>query len=47
MEAKVKAGETISLVDLANVVKVDKELGKDKPEKSPLSGCSLKQTRQG
>ena len=33
LEAKVKAGETISLVDLANAVKADKERGKGKPEK--------------
>ena len=36
LEAKVKAGETISLVDLANAVKADKERGKGaKPEKKP------------
>ena len=29
LEAKVKAGETISLVDLANAVKADKERGQE------------------
>lgn len=47
LEAKVKAGETISLVDLANAVKADKERGKEaKPERSPLSGRSLGLTRK-
>ena len=37
LEAKVKAGEQISLVDLANAVKADKERGKGaKPEKKAL-----------
>ena len=41
LEAKVKAGETISLVDLAEAVKADKERGKAaKTEKKPLSGRS-------
>ena len=42
MEAKVKAGETISLVDLAEAVKADKERGNaEKMEKKvPLSGRS-------
>lgn len=31
LEAKVKAGETISLVDLAEAIKADKERGKEKP----------------
>ena len=36
LEAKVKAGETISLVDLAEAVKADKERGKAvKTEKKP------------
>ena len=39
LEAKVKAGETISLVDLANAVKADKERGRAaKPEKKPWCG---------
>ena len=42
LEAKVKAGETISLVDLANAVKADKERGKDKPEKKPSIRAQLK-----
>lgn len=47
LEAKVKAGETISLVDLANAVKADRERGKEaKPERSPLSGRSLGLTRK-
>lgn len=47
LEAKVKAGETISLVDLANAVKADKENGKEaKPNGSPLSGHSLKPIRK-
>lgn len=46
LEAKVKAGETISLVDLANAVKADKERGKGKQERSPLSGRSLKRIRK-
>ena len=42
LEAKVKAGETISLVDLANAVKADKELGKAaKPEKKPSIRAQL------
>ena len=47
LEAKVKAGETISLVDLAEAVKADKERGKAaKTERSPLSGRSLEQTKK-
>ena len=42
LEAKVKAGETISLVDLANAVKADKQRGKDKPEKKPSIRAQLK-----
>ena len=43
LEAKVKAGETISLVDLANAVKADKERGKAaKPEKKPSIRAQLK-----
>ena len=41
LEAKVKAGETISLVDLANAVKADKERGKSKPEKKPSIRAQL------
>ena len=41
LEAKVKAGEQISLVDLANAVKADKERGKGaKPEKSLYPGAA-------
>ena len=40
LEAKVKAGETISLVDLANAVKNDRERGK--PEKKPSIRAQLK-----
>ena len=43
LEAKVKAGEQISLVDLAEAIKADKERGKEKP----LSGRSLKLTKNG
>ena len=43
LEAKVKAGETISLVDLANAVKADKECGKAaKTEKKPSIRAQLK-----
>ena len=42
LEAKVKAGETISLVDLANAVKADKQRGKEKPEKKPSIRAQLK-----
>ena len=42
LEAKVKAGETISLVDLANAVKADRERGKaTKPEKKPSIRAQL------
>ena len=42
LEAKVKAGETISLVDLANAVKADKERVKGaKPEKKPSIRAQL------
>ena len=42
LEARVKAGETISLVDLANAVKADKERGKaTKPEKKPSIRAQL------
>ena len=46
LEAKVKAGETISLVDLANAVKADKERGKDKPEKRPSIRAQLKADKE-
>ena len=36
LEAKVKAGETISLVDLANAVKADKQRGSQKAEKPSI-----------
>ena len=46
LEAKVKAGETISLVDLANAVKADKERGKAKPEKKPSIRAQLKAAKE-
>ena len=46
LEAKVKAGETISLVDLANAVKADKERGKEKPEKKPSIRAQLKTDKE-
>ena len=46
LEAKVKAGETISLVDLANAVKADKERGKGKPEKKPSIRAQLKTDKE-
>ena len=42
LEAKVKAGEQISLVDLANAVKTDKQRGNEKPEKKPSIRAQLK-----
>ncbi len=47
LEAKVKAGETISLVDLANAVKADKERGKAaKPVKKPSILAQLKADKE-
>ena len=46
LEAKVKAGEPISLVDLANAVKADKERGKGKPEKKPSIRAQLKADKE-
>ena len=47
LEAKVKAGETISLVDLANAVKADKEHGKEaKPEKKPSIRAQLRADKE-
>ena len=46
LEAKVKAGETISLVDLANAVKADTERGKGKPEKKPSIRAQLKADKE-
>ena len=44
---KVKAGETISLVDLANAVKADKERGKEaKPEKKPSIRAQLRADKE-
>ena len=46
-EAKVKAGETISLVDLANAVKADKERVKGaKPEKKPSIRAQLRADKE-
>ena len=45
--AKVKAGETISLVDLAEAVKADKERGKAaKTEKKPSIRAQLKAAKE-
>ncbi|MEY8379094.1 antirestriction protein ArdA [Lachnospiraceae bacterium 56-18] len=47
LEAKVKAGEQISLVDLANAVKADKERGKEaKPEKKPSIRAQLRADKE-
>ena len=47
LEAKVKAGEQISLVDLANAVKADKERGKEaKPKKKPSIRAQLKSDKE-
>ena len=46
LEAKVKAGETISFVDLANAVKADKERGKGKQEKKPSIRAQLKADKE-
>ena len=46
LEAKVKAGETISLVDLANADKADKERGKGKQEKKPSIRAQLKADKE-
>lgn len=47
LEAKVKAGETISLVDLANAVKADKENGKEaKPKRKPSIRAQLKADKE-
>ena len=47
LEAKVKAGETISLVDLANAVKADKENGKEtKPKRKPSIRAQLKKDKE-
>ena len=47
LEAKVKTGETISLVDLAETVKADKERGKGaKPEKKPSIRAQLRADKE-
>ena len=47
LEQKVKAGETISLVDLAEAIKADKERGKTaKPEKKPSIRAQLKADKE-
>ena len=47
LEAKVKAGEQISLVDLANAVKADKERGKGaQPEKKPSIRAQLRADKE-
>ncbi|HGT1699551.1 TPA: antirestriction protein ArdA [Clostridioides difficile] len=47
LEEKVKAGETISLVDLADAIKADKERSKTaKPEKKPSIRAQLKADKE-
>ena len=47
LEAKVKAGEQISLVDLVNAVKADKENGKEaKPKRKPSIRAQLKADKE-
>ena len=47
LEAKVKTGETISLVDLAETVKADKERGKAaKTEKKPSIRAQLRADKE-
>ena len=46
LEQKVKAGETISLVDLAAAIKADKERCGDKPEKKPSIRAQLKADKE-
>ena len=47
LEAKVKAGEQISLTDLAAAVKADREAGKKtKPEKKPSIRAQLKADKE-
>ena len=47
LEAKVKAGEQIFLVDLANAVKADKENGKEaKPKRKPSIRAQLKADKE-
>ena len=47
LEAKVTAGEQISLVDLANAVKADKENGKEaKPKRKPSIRAQLKADKE-
>ncbi|HBF0312740.1 TPA: antirestriction protein ArdA [Clostridioides difficile] len=47
LEAKVKAGEQISLTDLAAAVKADREAGKEtKPEKKPSIRAQLKADKE-
>lgn len=42
LEQKVKAGEPISLVDLADAIKADKQRGKEKPAEKPSIRAQLK-----
>ena len=47
LEAKVQAGEQISLLDLADAIKADSERGgKDKPEKKPSIRAQLKADKE-
>ena len=47
LEAKVKAGEQISLVDLANAIKADKERGTEaKPKRKPSIRAQLKADKE-
>ena len=46
LEAKVKAGETISLVDLAEAVKADKQRGKSAKQEKPSIRAQLKAEKE-
>ena len=46
MEAKVQAGEQISLLDLADAIKADKERGGGTPEKKPSIRAQLKADKE-
>ncbi len=46
LEAKVQAGEQISLLDLADAIKAEKERGGDKPEKKPSIRAQLKADKE-
>lgn len=46
LEAKVQAGEQISLLDLADAIKADKERGGGTPEKKPSIRAQLKADKE-